>query len=179
MASLNIKQYGLKHIRLIDLRMSSVMANYHRSVIGVPQGSVLGPLLFSLFVNDVNCFVYPSVVNLYADDTLLYTTGNNVIKVNERMQASLKEISKWYNGNKLVLNASKSKCMLIEAKYQTRGLNDNIHVSLNNVEIKQVKSVKYLGVIIDDNLIWIEHISMLCKKLSFKISQLWLQRKYC
>jgi hypothetical protein len=139
--------------------------------IGVPQGSVLGPVLFSLFVNDITCNVYPSTVNLYADDTLLYCTGSDVNEASQKLQLSLNEVSNWYNGNRLALNASKSSCMVIGSKYQTR-TDNNLNVMLNNEKIEQVNKVKYLGVMIDNNLTWNEHISVLCKNLSYKISQL-------
>ena len=139
--------------------------------IGVPQGSVLGPILFSLFVNDISSHVYPCSVNLYADDTLLYCTGHDVTEATEKLQVSLNEVSKWYNGNRLALNADKSKCMVIASKHQTR--NECImNVSLNNTTMEQVKNVKYLGVIIDSNLTWNDHVSTLCKNLSYKVSQL-------
>ena len=139
--------------------------------IGVPQGSVLGPILFSLFVNDISSHVYPCNVNLYADDTLLYCTGHDVTEATEKLQVSLNEVSKWYNGNRLALNAKKSQCMVIASKYQTRN-ECTLNVSLNNTIIEQVNNVKYLGVIIDNNLTWNDHVSMLCKNLSFKVSQL-------
>jgi hypothetical protein len=139
--------------------------------IGVPQGSVLGPILFSLYVNDISCHVYPCSVNLYADDTLLYCTGNDINEASQKLQESLNTVSKWYDGNRLVLNASKSKCMVIASKHQTRN-ECTLNVSLNNTAIEQVNSVKYLGVIIDSNLSWNDHVSTLCKNLSFKVSQL-------
>ena len=139
--------------------------------IGVPQGSVLGPILFSIFVNDVSRHVYPCGVNLYADDTLLYCSGKDVNEASKKLQTSLNEISEWYDGNRLALNAEKSKCMVIASRYQTR--NDcSMNVLLKNDAIEQVNNIKYLGVIIDSNLTWNEHVSALCKNLSFKVSRL-------
>ena len=140
--------------------------------IGVPQGSVLGPVLFSLFVNDINCHVYPSAVNLYADDTLLYSVGNSCKEASDKLQMSLDEICKWYSGNRLALNENKSKCMLITSKHRTRLDDNQIDVNINGTNIEQVRTVKYLGVTIDENLTWNDHISALCKNLGFKISTL-------
>ena len=154
--------------------------------IGVPQGSVLGPILFSLFINDITSHVYTSSVNLYADDTLLYCYGNNLDEAREMLQKALAEICKWYDGNRLVLNVEKTKCMLMTSKYQSKKQNENLNIYLNEKkycmesstceltekEIEQVKKMKYLGVMIDDNLTWNDHISMLCKNLAFKVSQL-------
>ena len=140
--------------------------------IGVPQGSVLGPILFSLFINDINCHVYPSAVNLYADDTLLYTTGNTCAEASEKLQTSINEISKWYRGNRLALNESKSKCMLLSSKHKSKCNSSRMCVSINDIAIEQVDNVKYLGVTIDQNLTWNEHVSLLCRSLAFKISHL-------
>ena len=85
---------------------------------------------------------------------------------------SLDEISKWYDGNRLALNENKSKCMLMNSKYRTRLEDNQLHVNINDINMEQVKKVKYLGVTIDENLTWNDHISMLCKNLGFKVSTL-------
>ena len=139
--------------------------------IGVPQGSVLGPILFSIFVNDISSHVYPCAVNLYADDTLLYCNGNNIIEASEKLQQSLNGIAEWYSGNRLALNASKSKCMVIAGKHQLRN-NSVLDISVDGTAVEQVTSLKYLGATIDCNLSWNDHISLLCRNLSFKISKL-------
>ena len=152
------------------VKCNGKMSNKCFVPIGVPQGSVLGPVLFSLFVNDINCHVYPSAINLYADDTLLYSVGNSCNEASEKLQMSLDEICKWYYGNRLALNENKSKCMLITSKYRTRQGNDLLHVNMNDTNIEQVRAVKYLGVTIDENLTWNDHISVLCKNIGFKVS---------
>ena len=139
--------------------------------IGVPQGSVLGPVLFSLLINDINSHVFPSAVNLYADDTLLYTTGNTCTEASDKLQTSITEICKWYEGNRLALNESKSKCMLLSSKHKSNN-NSKLSVTINDIPIEQVNSVKYLGVTVDENLTWNNHISLLCRNLAFKVSQL-------
>ena len=80
---------------------------------GVPQGSILGPLLFSLFVNDIPASVSNCVCRLYADDTILYTSGDSISDLNQLLQEDLNSINDWMKSNRLKLNLSKSVGMLI------------------------------------------------------------------
>ena len=84
----------------------SQMCDIH---IGVPQGSVLGPILFILYVNDINQHVHiGAACNLYADDTLVYCSANNVDTLQERTTNAIACIKQWYDMNKLVINTAKS-----------------------------------------------------------------------
>ena len=91
---------------------------------GVPQGSVLGPFLFLLFINDVyNFSTYGCVTDLYADDTIIYTSGSTINEVKTRLQCCLDSISHWYRSNRLHINIKKCKAMVIGTKSQLRSLN--------------------------------------------------------
>ena len=80
--------------------------------IDVPQGSVLGPLLFLIYVNDINRHVHLGACNLYADDTLVYCNGNTMSEPKHNIQQCVSDIHEWYDQNKLVINKSKSSVML-------------------------------------------------------------------
>ena len=115
----------------------SQMCDIH---IGVPQGSVLGPILFLLYVNDINQHVHiGAACNLYADDTLVYCSANNVDTLQECTNNSIACIKQWYDMNKLVINTAKSNVMVVSSK-QRHALSgaSNIDVHLGNENIKQI-----------------------------------------
>ena len=84
--------------------------------IGVPQGSVLWPLLFLIYVNDINRHVHLGSCNIYADDTLIYCTGNNITELKYNIQKCVTYVHEWYESNKLVINTSKSNVMLLTTR---------------------------------------------------------------
>lgn len=130
--------------------------------IGVPQGSILGPLLFLLFINDLPSITKFSV-KLFADDTLLSLVGDDFKTLEKQTNIELKKVSKWFTANRLTLNLSKSKFMIVKRKY--RKLNDSFVLRFNGKRMEKCQSYKYLGVHIDENLDFKTHINFLCEKI--------------
>ena len=116
--------------------------------IGVPQGSVLGPLFFLIYVNDLNLHVHLGTCNLYyADDTLIYCTGNSIVELNNTMQKCVDDIQEWYAQNKLVINRSKSNVMLVTTRQMFYHMIDKeLNVLIDNQKLLQCTSMTYLGV---------------------------------
>ena len=130
---------------------------------GVPQGSVLGPLLFLIYINDLpGAALHPSaIINLFADDVLLY---HYVSKPSDYLtvQASINCIQQWSSDHYLCLNALKCKYMLISRKKQPL---QPIHPLVLNCEnLEKVDTYKYLGILLTSGLSWSPHISSICKK---------------
>ena len=92
--------------------------------IGVPQGSVLGPLLFLIYVNDINRHVHLGSCNIYADDTLKYCTGSNITELKYNIQKCVTDVHEWYESNKLVINTSKSNVMLLTTRQMLSNIGD-------------------------------------------------------
>ena len=145
--------------------------------VGVPQGSVLGPLLFILHVNDMKFSTKMNIIN-FADDTLLYMNFDNVNDMESIINKELECVFCWLRNNNLRLNVSKTKYMLFLPK-STAWKNLNLKITIDQAaELAQVEQYKYLGVIIDSKLNWTHHIDYLTKKLSRTLGILLKTRYY-
>ena len=135
--------------------------------VGVPQGSILGPLLFSIFVNDLPSVVNYAQLNMYADDTELHCCGEDLQSVQDDLQSDLYRIQDWLQANRLQLNVSKSAIMLIGSWQKLRGR--SVTVSINGKPLASITSTRYLGVLIDQHLNWKLHINHVLNRVRSKL----------
>ena len=136
---------------------------------GVPQGSCLGPLLYSVFVNDMPHILKKCSCAIYADDTTIYAHAENVNDLSSILQHEVMQISEWVTENKMKLNISKTKCLVICSDHAQRK-EHRLNISLQGVPIEQVKEARLLGVTIDERLSLATHINNIITKMSRSIS---------
>lgn len=155
-----LERYGIRGLPLVffksylDNRSQSVIINDKMSDFkinkhGVPQGSVIGPVLFLMFINDINYFISPNKCVLFADDTTLIISHKNFAKLDSLLATLEKKVESWFTVNKLKLNNNKTQKLFISSNH--------IHTQGNNV--------KLLGIVLDDNLNWSGHVECLSKSL--------------
>ena len=131
---------------------------------GVPQGSVLGPVLFLLFINDICNMSNLLKFVLFADDTNILCSNENVAVLQDTLNRELAKLFVWFSINKLSLNLRKTNCKLF------RGRPPDLHLKINNAEIPKVTATKFLCIEIDDMLNWKPHIQSVKSKLSSVLS---------
>ena len=152
-------------------RVSNSTSSHGSTTSGVSQGSVLGPTLFSLFINDLPTVLPPDCTVRFADDTLIFLISNDCRLLNTSLQSYLDVTNKWLTNNGLQRNADKTKCMLIHFP-RARFHPPPLHMHLSGSQIEQVYSFKLLGVLTNDTLTWTSHINHVVSKVSRSVNLL-------
>ena len=175
-----LHQYGIRGI-VLEL-FKSYLQNRHQFVAlngfksenkilkcGVPQGSILGPLLFILYINDLCNTSEVLKYILFADDTSIFMSHKDPVVLESVFNNELVNVSNWLYMNKLTVNTKKTNFMM----FTNRSIDINhINVRLADSEITHVPALKFLGVTIDNKLTWKNHLDIICNKLSKSVGVL-------
>jgi len=154
------------------MKYGGFLSEWSSVEIGVPQGSILGPLLFSIFVNDLLVIVEHANVNMYADDTKLHCCGEDIQQVESNLQSDFNRIQHWLQLNWLQLNISKSVIMLIANIGSWQKLwNCTVSLFINGKAFACVASTHYLGVIVDQHLTLKLHVDYVLKRIRSKLCE--------
>ena len=139
-----------------------VFSKWQKVSYGAPQGSCLGPLLFLVFCNDLHLnLTYLSCIQ-FADDTTLYYTHKNQRVLRACIEHDLRQIHDWFGANSLTLNIGKTNLLLFDYRKNSK---TEFRVLVNGTILTPVKNTKFLGVMLDDKLMWKEHLEHLKVKL--------------
>ena len=153
---------------MCQMEIKSILSEEKNVTIGVPQGSILGPLFFILFVNDYPKCLKHSNVTIYADDTTQDISHKLIDVIEQKLHENLLNSLQWMERNKLTMNLKKTQCMLIGTAQKLSKVR-KICIKVGDIVLETVTSSKLLGVHIDECLTWSVHIDVLSKKLSQKI----------
>ena len=155
--------------RFQSVKYDGVLSDPLPVTIGVPQGSILGPLLFITFMNDSILEISDMRFDMYADDSTLYTAGKCVGDINRSLTTKSKPLYNWIDANRMVLNAEKTECMLLGTRQKLRSANAAFCVHTDNGTVTSVDTHKLLGLHVDNSLTWSVHVTKLCSKLRSRL----------
>ena len=151
-------------------RKQFVEYNNHKSTMqniscGVPQGSILGPLLFLLYINDLPQVSSQLSTIMFADDTNMFMQHSDLKFLEHTVNMQLEQVVKWLSINKLSLNVKKTHVMLFTKKHVIAN-ESALNIMIGKEVVQLVMKTKFLGVIVDQKLTWQDHINMLCNKIA-------------
>ena len=150
--------------RLQYVSINGFNSNLEHINCGVPQGSILGPLLFLSYINDLNCAIRYYLDHHFSDDTNLLNLNNSVKRMNKQVNQDLKNLTNWLKANKICLFISKTEVVLLKS---SKKLTDApLKLKLNGKRLYSTYSVKYLGIKLDENLNWKQQFSDIAIKLN-------------
>ena len=169
-----LEHYGIRGVTLkwmesyLNDRKQYVSVNgscssVHNIKFGVPQGSILGPLLFIVYINDIPEISRFAKFILYADDANIILTDETVEGINRQLSILVNNLVEWVRSNGLALNLKKTKYMIFS---RSRGIELPSPLVISNTAIERKKEARFLGVIIDESLSWSAHIKTVLSKMS-------------
>ena len=171
-----LRKYGVRHtsINIISsylsgrtqcVKIRNTFSSFRDVIMGVPQGSILGPILFLIYINDLPKLSDEMTCLSYADDTAIIFKNKCSTSLQITVNVLMLRISEWFRANLLSLNVSKTYTQ----HYTTRCLDFNLSVNINNIPVEEKDNLKYLGIVIDKSLKFTKHIDNLSSIISRNI----------
>ena len=158
------------------VRIATTLSEPKRIEYGVPQGTVIGPILFNIYINDLCNLDVDGRIISYADDTAVIFSGSTWDLAKNKFLRSFKKIKDLLNSLGLTLNVEKTKYIAFSITMKNRPAFNNIRIDNNGNNIDGVDSMRYLGILIDKHLKWNEHVLYLSQKMRFLIYKFFILR---
>ena len=179
-----IKAYGLDNGSLNLLldylsfgkqrtKVGSAYSKWSKIRCGIPQGSILGPLLFNIFINDIFMIIEQSDICNFADDNTLYSCGKSLTDIKENLVSDTKSILNWFRLNSLKANPGKFQFMILGDKSHHKH-----ELKINSIKVEASDDVLLLGITIDKKLTFKQHVENLCRKAQYKLHPLRRIRRF-
>ena len=161
------------HCRLQSVYLGHTQSSRSTITCGVPQGSVLGPLLFLIYINDLPLHVKHSQLSLFADDATLYNSAASLESIKRPIASDIDNVNNWCRENGMIINENKSKCMVIGTSQKIARLpSRTLSIDVNGTALDDVDIEKLLGVHIDPHLNFNKHVDYVCRSITSKIALL-------
>lgn len=175
-----LKKYGIKSNvlkwfksylsdRTQQVKFNNVTSSKRKTKYGVPQGSILGPILFLIYINDLKKVLKYCKCKMFADDTIIYYSSSNSMEIENKINYDLNNLSIWLKENMISLNVKKTKFMLVRG-VRASMTNEDCDIKIENEHMESVGVIKYLGVMIDKHLNFKDHVNYIIKKIAKKVN---------
>ena len=148
------------------VKINGSFSTWKETNLGVPQGSVLGPLLFNIYINDIFLLMNETEICNYADDTTMYSCDSEVKNVIKRLEQDANQLTAWFPENYMKLNEDKCHLILFGAN------KERVNIHIGEAQIEESDEEKLLGINLDKKLSFKKHVQTLCKKASQKLHAL-------
>ena len=157
------------------VKINNTYSDYNEIISGVPQGSILGPILFNLSINDLFFFIEIASMHNFADDNTLSAWGETLFNLIGTLESESNIAIDWFTKNEMIINPDKFQAIILDKKKSNL---TNIPLTIDNQTIKSVPSVELLGVHLDDKLNFNLHISNICRSAANQLNALIRLKSY-
>jgi len=167
--------YSYLKRRKQNVKIGNTCSAFQILLSGVPQGSILGPLLFNIFINDLYLWITKSELYNFADDNTISSSQKTVEDLIQNLEAESKVAIDWFKNNEMIVNPEKFQAIIVTKKNK---IGNSYSIDLGENKVLSEKSVTLLGIQIDNKISFEDHISSLCKKASSQLNAIGRLKKY-